>query len=263
MKLNISRVVILLLSLTVAGLIVVPVLADYVQTGGDAPKYVADVINVNEAPDQQEAEGDLEEFEGRIEYAPKDFLRGFEIKGETYLDANGLRGKTSYEAALDLTPTTTDAYQLVFAWANDLTRDESVVVKDFWIDMITSLNSYSGYLSCGTTTKSTTTPNYGGATSSATILDSFYIDKTTVSDLGNAGFISPDTASTTDKMGSFYSKLGDLKVQPTSTDFIIKTDEAFTCTLLPEYTASTTDFTPTGNFTGVGRGHLELFQRND
>lgn len=272
---SLYRLVILLLAVTVAGLITVPVFADYIQSGGQAPK-IGNVEVYNEAPAQpvvesdtlsSAPEGDIEDAGAKLYYVPQDFLQGFEIKGDQYLDEDGLRAKSAVEGAADLSATTTEAYQLLFVWHNKLSDNEDVWVRDFSIDVIAALTSYGGRLNCGTSTASTTGYLGSGvvgshATESDTIINDWYITSTFTSGDAPNGLINVRNATTSSTTGTFFAAA--VTENSTSTnDFLIKTDESFTCTLTPDEGASTTDFLASGGFTGEIRYHLDIQHRNN
>jgi len=264
-RVNLYRLVILLLAVIIAGLITIPVLADYIQAGGQAPK-IGNVEIYNEAAEQPVLEpqpgvpeGDIEAG-GKLYYVPQNFLKGIEIKGDEYIDEDGLIARSPVEGALSFDATTTNPYQHLFYWSNDLSDSEDVLVTNFWIDFTDAITSYGGLLDCGTTTAPTTTAMTG--LSSATILSDYYIDSTLDSDTKPNGLVNLDTTTTTDRFGSFFGTIGDYR-QPTSTAFFIKSGEAFMCTLTPDASASSTDFTSTGGFAGAGRYHLEIEHRNN
>lgn len=268
-RVSLYRLVILGLAITVAGFVALPALADYIQAGGQAPK-IGNVEVYNEADQPVIAplpEGDLEAG-GKQLYVPQDFLIGFEVRGDEYLDKYGLWARTTVELDLDFSPTTTDAYQLLFTYNNTLANNESLLIKDFWIDMITSLNSYGGTINCGTTTAATSTPAAGlNSTTSATYLAVKYLASGFDSASAAGGLISLGNATSSNNFGSFFTVRNDFVTNgnftTTTWEIFLKTDEAFTCTLLPDLSASSSDLAIKGNNTGVGKAHFEIFHRND
>jgi len=257
-RVSLYRLVILLLVVTVAGVLAYPVFADYIQAGGQAPK-IGNVEVYNEAPAQAVEslevvpEGDIEAG-GKLYYVPQNFLMGIEIKGDEYIDPNGLAARSTVEVAFELSATTTHAYEKIVWYDNE--EEEDLIVENWYLDVIDAFASMGGVFTCGTTTKTSGT-DYYVATNTATILASHTIASTYNSETQHPGLINSYNS-----IGSFFTQ-GDNGQIASSTAFLLLKDESFVCAFQPEAGASSTDQYAQGGFAGTGRLHMDINHRNN
>ena len=235
---------------------------DYIESG-----ELSDSGDLLEVSDSGEPENDL----GRgIYYSALNLLRGLELKGTLYIDQNGLRAIDTVEKPLTFGPTTTSAFQLLAVYLNPL--EEDLIVKDWELDIFTQTVSLHGVIACGTTTASTTTGFFGdgiagsAATSSSTIIQSWFLDKTFQSGDAAGGLIKPRNATNTGYIGTFFTTNSEVTLHAyasTTFEFMLKQNEAFTCTHTPDENASSTDYTSKGNFDGTGVLRMNIQHRNN